>query len=242
MRVKGTVTMRAHHAHHATDLYDAEPDLLPALWLAPEPGWGLPAHDILQLPRIFSSLNCFVWVIGIGSLGSERVREKKRIFGYESPALRRAVVHKAEFTIGGDHKFLDVAKVDTEEAAHELAGVTRSNTFGESSGLFMSSAPAPTVPAPIVDLLSLKAGRRPDDTDERRDERNRECRRLLRAYIDASRARGEVPLLVLDDCDLRQFYVAPVGKTEVDLDRVEQVPAEEHLRWLERGMRVRLCS
>jgi hypothetical protein len=228
--------MRAHHATNATGLYDIESDFLPALWLAPEPGWNLPAHDVLGLSRIFPGHACFLWVVARGFDGSERLRQKRRIFDHRWPALRGAVVHNSEITVGHEEQFCDVAKVDTAEAADELAKFTLSNTFGESRGLIMFKAAVPPPPGSLIRLIELKAGRSDEDSAERHEEHHR----LRRSYLAESRAQGDIPLLVFDDCDMRQFYVAPVAVGEFDPSELEQVPEDEFRRWLKLLMRIRL--
>jgi hypothetical protein len=224
--------VRTYHATRATGLFDEELDLLPALWLAPE-GWGLSAEEILQLPEIFDGRACFVWSASEGTTGSERFRQLVRVFG-KRPALRRAVVLESDVTIGGRPHFFDVAKVETREAAAELA--EGSADYGSWGGLVMSRSEVPVMPPSLLDLFELK------ERAVEGEDRSRQRRDLRNEYLASAEAQGDIPILVLDDCDMRPYYVAPVTAADVDLGGVKMATDEDYQAWLRRGMRIRLSA
>jgi hypothetical protein len=226
--------MKLYYASRETGLLEEESALLPALWLAPEPGWALPAEDILRLSQIFPGYTCFVWMASPGVEGSTRFRERVRVFG-KFPALRRGLAHQMDIDIAGERQFCDIARVDTDEAAGELSELTNSNRFGSGCGLVMSRATTPKLPAPLLRLLDLEArtGIADDDSAKRRWE-------FLRRYIEAARSDGDIPILVATDCSLRQLYVATVASEQIALSEGDLVSEDEFHSWLRIGVSVRL--
>ncbi len=205
---------------------------LPALWLAPETGRAC-AADVALLRRIFPGHECCVWSVSDGGAASPAVKKVRRAFG-EWPGLRSSVVVKEEMTVAGEHFYCDIALVESKDDAciAELAGRT---LWGKNSGLFMARRRAARFPE---DLLSLCRAALPSYDEDRRCEREQ----LLGRYLASAKLSEDIPLLVVQDSNVRQFFVAP-GHDRLPADAVIRIVGQrEFEEWLSPGVDLRILT